>query len=81
MNRDTIQGSKPSKCITWILFGCSDVEEDKNKNQPGKRKMQNYKNKLVIPDICVYKRIMLSSRDFPTAGQYQDGVLGVYLFP
>lgn len=43
--------------------------------------MQNYKNKLVIPDICVYKRIMLNSRDFPTAGQYQDGVLGVYLFP
>lgn len=42
--------------------------------------MRNYKNKLIIPDICVYKCLMLNSKDFSMVGQYQDGVLGVLFF-
>ena len=42
--------------------------------------MWNYKNKLVIPDICVYKCIMLKNR-VPYGLQHQDGILGVYVFP
>lgn len=30
-----MQGSKPSKCITRILFGCSDAEDDKKGDQRG----------------------------------------------
>ena len=33
----------------------------------GNPKMWNYKNKLVIPDICVYKCIMLKDTEFPMA--------------